>query len=1004
MGRNLGIAFCTPQNETRNIRYGDFEDIVQYKDEDEVSYKELRGLIRLRDFISLVLTYPVKLEEDGILRSWISSFPEWKARLFSTDGSPVTNKPWSLLTEKALRCMKGFIPVEIMTEIESGERSIFNRHSDVIPEGVLPLTVDLAVNQLIQTLFSGHFHARYIRLLTRNSAEKKSVVNKIVTALEDKHDMFGIDKDFLKAVWINALTCETDAEVQVQEEINMIMGGISMTEGNDMLLDIDEKRGNRLLVIIVDTDSNKKLDLRKVQFPTGIVVLITTESSTQAVKDDDFGIAWTTDLNIWTQDHLLPWRLFCTYVGSCISCSTVGSSMTIQKIAVEIVKESHGHLLATVLVAKHLRCVKDVKYWELVLDKLRSPNTSYYCQDTDRIGISRVMVNAFVNIIWEDIDDELKLRLQLSLAVHNIKNGVRDDILVSYWAKELDEYQRQSQYYFEELLDCFLLLKFESGDVYLPIETYDIIKSLHISKPFISHGVLGLTEPPYIGQWHSLIKIELIDNKICELPQSPDCPKLKVLLLQGNADLLDIPDSFFVHMPLLQHLDLSYTSIRDLPPSLTKLIQLKKLYLKGCDLFIEISPQIFQLKNLEELDLDGTLITHLQEDIRELTNLQRLTLCFDGYHHVLSRGKKGKKISNIIPSGVISNLTQLNYLSLDVDPEDEQWSEDVNSVLVEILELKKLKTVSVYVPKADILEFIPPEKSFNFRLVVGHHMRRLISRITPELETKFKHCDYSIKFVNGVNIPNGVKINLGRFKALYLDRHMTMKSLSDFNLRNVRGLEVCILAECNEMETIVDGSNSKDAPVALMLEFLSVFYMKNLRSICEGCSPFSHLKYIALHTCPMLTTIFTLYTFISLPFLEEITVEDCPKLTTLISHTIPEQEKKPKVFLPKLRVISLLYLPNLINMFNGLRVEHALEEVNFYCCPKLQSLSRSELSWKYLKFIKGQSMWWEALEWSVSEWGYAGRPNFFEQFFKPINVEADMMYQVIFNYPSFQIS
>jgi len=1019
----LGREFFTPQNEIiDDSRYGNFDDIVQYEDGYGVSNKELRGLVRLRDFISLVLTYPVKLEEDGVLRSWISAFPEWKTQLFSTFGYPVIYKPWSLLTEKALRCMKGFMPVEIMAEIESGERSTFNRDNDVIPEGLLPLIVDLAVNQLIQTLFSGDYFARYIRLLTRNSAEKESVVSKIVTALEDKHNLFGIGKDFLMAVWINALTGETDAEVQVQEEINKIMGSISMTEGDDMLttLDTDEKkRRNRLLVVVVDADSNRKLDLQKVQFPTGIVVLITTEASTQAVMDDDFGIASAMDLNIWTQDHLLPWKLFYTYVGSCISCSTVGSSTTIQKIAVEIVKKSHGHLLAIVLVAKHLRYVKDDKYWELVLDKLSSPNPFYDYQDCDRIGISRVMVNAFVNIIWEDIDDELKFYLRHSLPVPNIKNGVRDDILVSYWAnvlryaEELGEYKRQLQYYIDELLDCFVLLKFQSGVVYLPIETYDIIKSLRKSKS------LGLTEPPCIGQWQNLVQIQLIDDKICELPQSPDCPKLKVLLLQGNADLLDIPDSFFDHMPLLQHLDISYTSIRDLPPSLTKLMQLKKLYLKGCDLFMEISPQIFQLKNLEELDLDGTLITHLPKDIRELINLQRLVLCFDAYHRVLSRGKKGKLISNtmIIPPGVISNLTQLNYLSLDVDPEDEQWSENVNSVLVEILGLEKLKTVSLYVPKADLLELIPAKKSLDFRLVVGHHMRRLISRVTPELETKFKHFDYSMKFVNGVNIPSGVDMNLGRFKVLYLDRHMTIKSLSDFNLSNVRGLKVCILAECNEMETIVDGGNSRDEPVSLKLEFLSVFYTKNLRSICQECSPFSYLKHIALHTCPMLTTIFTLYTFISIPFLEEINVEDCPKVTTLLSHDSPKH--KLTFFFPKLRVISLLHLPNLVNIFNGMRVEHVLEEMIFYCCPKLQSISRSELPWKYLKFIKGESMWWEALEWSVSEWGSAGRPKVFEQFFKPINVEADMMnppaahketqlneyrgrmYEVIFTYPPF---
>eukprot|EP00256_Glycine_max_P069675 XP_025984270.1 uncharacterized protein LOC102661979 isoform X3 [Glycine max] len=983
----LSSKFSTLQNKAEGT----------LSDKDEFSYNELSGLMRIRDFISLVLTYPVKLVEEDILRSWISAFPEWKAQLLSTGDDTVMDKPWCVLTKKALGSMKGFMPMEIISKVERGRRSIFSRNDvEAIPEAILHQTVDLAVNQLIQTLFCGDYCSRYIRLLTRNLAEKRYVVDKIVAAVEDKHNMFGIDKDFLRALWINASTYETDAEFRVQEEINTMMEVDDMwpMEVDNMLgtLFIEEKMGsNGQLVIVVDADSNKKLDLQKLRFPTGIVVLITTEPSTQAEKDGDFRIACTMDLNIWTQDHLLPWKVFCSYVGSCISSSMVSSSMAIQKIAVEIVKECHGHLLAIVLLSKYLMYVQDFKQWELALDKLSSLNPSYDYQDSDRIGISRVMVNAFVNIIWEDIDDAQKLCLELSLPVHNIKNGVRDDILVSDWAKiilgytqELGEYRRQLQYHMKELLDRFVLLKYESGDVYLPIETYDIIKSLHTSKPSIlRHGALGLTEPPYIGRWHSLIRIELMDNKICELPQSPDCPKLKVLLLQGNVDLMDIPDSFFNHMPLLQHLDLSYTSIRDLPPSVSKLIQLQKFYLRGCDLFMELPHQIGQLKNLKELDLDGTLITHLPIEIRELINLQILSLCFDG----TSR-------STIIPPGLVSNLTQLNYLSINVDPEDEQWNENVISVLGEIFfGLWNLQRLSIYIPKADLLEFIPAEKSLNFRLVVGQHMRRLISRVPPELETKFKHCDYSIKFVNGVNIPNGVKMNLGRFKALYLDRHMTIKSLSDFDLRNLWGLEVCILAECNEMETIVSGSNSPDGPASLMLKFLSVFYMKNLRSVCEGSSPFFlFLKSIALHTCPMLTTIFTLDSLKKLSFLEEIIVEDCPKLTTLISHATPEQ--KPVFFLPKLRIISLLYLPELVNIFNGMHVGPFIEEMIFYYCPRLQSLSKSELSSKSLKIIKGESIWWEALKWNEAEWGDAGRPNYFERIFSPINEEADMMNQL----------
>ncbi|TKY60122.1 Disease resistance protein [Spatholobus suberectus] len=216
-----------------------------------------------------------------------------------------------------------------------------------------------------------------------------------------------------------------------------MMAGFFVTEDDDMLhtQHIEEEMGsNRHLVIVVDADSNKKLDLQKVRFPTGIVVLITTEPSTQAEKDDDFRITCGMDLNISTQDHLLSWEVFCSYVR--LGTLLAHSSMDIERIAAQIVKKCHGHLLAIVLLAKNLKNVEDVKQWELALDKLSIPNPFYDYQGSDRIGpigISRVMVNAFVHIIWEDIDDTRKLCLELSLFVHNIKIGVRDAILVSDW-------------------------------------------------------------------------------------------------------------------------------------------------------------------------------------------------------------------------------------------------------------------------------------------------------------------------------------------------------------------------------------------------------------------------------------------------------------------------------------------------------------------------------------------------------------------------------------------
>ncbi|KAK7318901.1 hypothetical protein RJT34_03608 [Clitoria ternatea] len=972
------------------------------------------NLITIRDFISLWLTYPVKLteEETGILKAVATS--KWETQPSLQD--------FEVLTEKATRCIARLLPMEIISKLCSCNTgsSIF-ASNDVIPEVILDLTVDLAVEQLIQTLFSGDDYAcniRYVKLSTRNLLEKRSVIIKIEMALEDKHSRFGMDKDFRDVLWIDASACRSN--LQVQEEINKKMAGL-VTEHDDMLLarHVEEEMINRYLVVLVDRDGDRKQDPSKVHFPAGIVVLITDEQLADVDVGDEFLTTNTRRLNIRTQDHLLPWEVFCSYVGS----SMVRSSRAIQRIAVQIVKECRGHLLAIVLVAKSLKNVKDVKQWELALSKLHYTNPSYDYLERDRMSISRVMVNAFVNIIWEGINKTQKLCLELSLFVPKIKSGVPGEALISNWVNsELKHTQEAAQHLFafdsaeiefeytrdkaehniKELLDCSVLLQCESGNVHLPVETYAIVESLHSSNPSIlRHGALGLTVPPHIGHWRDLLRIELMDNKICELPQSPDCPKLKVLLLQGNVDLMDIPDTFFNHMPLLRYLDLSHTSIRDLPPSIFKLMELKKFQLRGCDLFMELPPKIGLLKNLEELDLDGTLITHLPEEIRELINLQRLTLYFERNLHEPSHRKEGKKISNsaIIPAGVISELTQLNYLCIEVDPEDERWKENVNSILLEIFGLEKLEAASIHVPEAELLELIPVHKSINFRLVVGHHMQRFISRVMPEVEEKFKRCVSSIKFVNGVNVPNGLKMNLERFRALYLDRHMTMKSLSELLLKNLDMLQVCILAECSEMETVADMNYLHDKFALPNLEFLSVFYLKNLRSICKGTLPMSSvflssLKSLTLHTCPMLTTIFTSSFIGNLSLLEELIVEDCSRLTTLISHDSFEHETH--MLLPRLKVISLLYLPELVSIFNGFPVGQGLEKMGFYYCPKLLSLSKAELSSKSLEVIKGESKWWEGLKWNEAEWEEdAYQLNFLNLIFSPIDEEADILTQLV---------
>ncbi|XVF08870.1 hypothetical protein REPUB_Repub07fG0041400 [Reevesia pubescens] len=352
----------------------------------------------------------------------------------------------------------------------------------------------------------------------------------------------------------------------------------------------------------------------------------------------------------------------------------------------------------------------------------------------------------------------------------------------------------------------------------------------------------GLTELQGKEEEWAGKEIHLMDDehRVSELPKSPNCPSLISLYLQETYELTAIPPLFFLRMALLQVLDLSHTSIKSLPKSLPKLVSLKKLLLRGCELFMELSPQVGKLKNLEELDLDETQIMDLPREIGKLLNLRHLRVSF--YHFC---GKKKLKSSVLIHPETIANLSLLTELSIDVNPEDKRWDDSVEAVVKEVCSSKILRTLSLYLPKFQLLDntsLIYPSLS-RFRFTVGHHKRRIISRVPHEVEAKFRNGDKCLKFVNGENIPNEIKGVLNYSTSFFLDHHSTAMSLSEFGIENMKRLKFCLLVECNKMETLIDGEvhhkrneDDRSEPDSGLesLEYLSIYYMDNLGSIWGG--------------------------------------------------------------------------------------------------------------------------------------------------------------------------
>ncbi|XP_065637589.1 uncharacterized protein LOC111992481 isoform X2 [Quercus suber] len=515
---------------------------------------------------------------------------------------------------------------------------------------------------------------------------------------------------------------------------------------------------------------------------------------------------------------------------------------------------------------------------------------------------------------------------------------------------------------------------------------------------FLMQCGLGLTMPPKDEDWKNAREIYLMDNELSILPENPWCANLSALFLPRNYKLRTIPPSFFDHMPALQILNLSRTSIKSLPDSIIKLISLKRLFLNNCHRLMMLSPKVGDLKQLEVIDLEGAKIMDLPMEIKELSNLKCLEVSFYGYISN-GNGKKAMQSNAVVPCGVISALSLLEELNIDVNPDDERWDARAEDIITEICTLKRLETLKFYFPRVELLRHFQRNSltlSY-FRFTIGRHVKRIMSRVPCDVEFELERWEKCLKYINGVGVPGDIKKVLQRAVAFFLDRHATVKKLSDFGLRNMKQLKCCVMGECNEVQVIVDEADADEEDDARKivsdsygterivlgsLEYLYIYYMKNLRSIWEGSvqkNSLFLLKSLTLRTCPQLTTIFTQGLLDNLCNLEELKVEDCPSIKSIVSCEI-SAEHKTSYFLPNLKKISLHYMPGLVSISSGLHIAPKLEWLSFYNCPDLKNPLIDEISSQDLKKIKGERSWWEALEWSN------GCPSYLEEIFVPIDI------------------
>ena len=90
----------------------------------------------------------------------------------------------------------------------------------------------------------------------------------------------------------------------------------------------------------------------------------------------------------------------------------------------------------------------------------------------------------------------------------------------------------------------------------------------------------------------------------------------------------------------------------------------------------------------------------------------------------------------VIPCGVICSLSQLEELNIDVNLDDEQWDARVEDIVNEVCTLKRLETLKFYFPRVELLKHFKWNslKPSHFRFTVGHHVKRIMSRVPCDAE------------------------------------------------------------------------------------------------------------------------------------------------------------------------------------------------------------------------------------------------------------------------------
>ncbi|KAJ1285806.1 hypothetical protein BS78_03G305600 [Paspalum vaginatum] len=497
-------------------------------------------------------------------------------------------------------------------------------------------------------------------------------------------------------------------------------------------------------------------------------------------------------------------------------------------------------------------------------------------------------------------------------------------------------------------------------------------------------------------------RVSLMDTEMGCLHGSPRCFFLTSLLLRRNYLLKSISEEFFCHMGRLDILDLSFTLIEVIPPSISCLTWLPMLLLSGCDFLKEIK-HIAPLVRLEVLDASGcsslksvssgsfdfmvllkildlsaTSITSMTSipasmELRQL-NLQNCPFVGSELHYGVSKGGAVRNLH----LGDIEDLE--DWMSMMWLPRGLTFKLSDKFGMKVSLDSNRDGNSYVYATNAYFFNCLRKDSPlwFNcfqkFQIVISPLMDNQTTDTDSIFQNSFfrtKHFAHSIEPVryleiNGtVGVPSDLDGVLCHAELISLKRLAMTTQFSDLNITSMESLAELWVENCVHLESLLSVNDVLAISAMGNLQNLWISNMENLSSFCKGMddvTSFSCLKHLLLDCCPNLTYLFP--SALCLPNLETLNIKFCDILERVFDSSVLGEDT-----LPRLQSLQLWELPELTCVCGG--VLPSLRNLKVRGCVKLRKIPVGVNENSPFVTTTGEQVWWDSLLWddkTIKRW------------------------------------